>query len=401
MSTPRKHPFGVGLFCVMCMFFFSQGITAIYPIQELLTSVFPNVSQVAMTYASTIVTIVSLISLVVLGSIVGKKLSYKAAAIIGFAFYGVGGALPFFFPNFTMILIGRAILGLGTGALQMLGAPMLTALVEDDEKRSKYTGICTFICYIGSCAVALLSGLLATIDWKLSFLMHAVALIGILAVILGMDEPDFSSASEEAEDSAKSESVLTTAKKIPGVVWVMLIGNGLISMLCMQVDLSSSYVLADMGASLETISVSVSLAYVGYASGGLLYMPLRKLLGKFTLAGAAAVAIIGQVICYFATSPVLFIIGGMISSAGYTVSFTTVMYEITVVSDKSAVTLVNSVLMFCMSFCAFFSSPFYGFAISVTGDPIRGQFIPAIICLAVIMIVFCFARVDKIPQKKS
>lgn len=399
MSKPRKHSMAAGMFCIMSMFFFSQGVTAIYPIQELLTSVFPDVSQVTMTYASTIVTIVSLISLVVLGTVLGKKLSYKAAAIIGFAFYGCGGALPFFFPNFTMILVGRAILGLGTGALQTLGAPLLTALIEDDEKRAKYTGICTFICYMGSCAVALLSGLLATVDWKLSFLMHAIALIGILAVILGMDEPDFSAKSESGEETVKSESVLTTAKKIPGVVWAMLICNGLVSMLCMQVDLSSSYVLSDMGASLGTISVSVSLAYVGYASGGLLYMPLRKILGKFTLAGAAGVAIIGQLICYFAGAPVLFIIGSMISSAGYTVSFTTVMYEITVVSDKSAVTLVNSVLMFCMSFCAFFSSPFYGFAISVTGDAIRGQFVLAILGLAIIMLIFCFARTDKITQK--
>lgn len=395
MINTRKHAASVGVFGIMMTFFFSQGVTAIYPIQELLTQVFPDVSQVAMTYASTIVTIAALVSLLILGSTVGKKISYKASAALGFTLYGIGGSLPFFFPTFKMILVGRAILGLGTGALQLLGAPLLTAFITDDDKRSKYMGVGTFICYCGTCVIALVSGLVATVDWKLSFLIHIVALMGIFVVIFGMDEPDFSQETSDGQPAEK-ESFFDTAKKIPVIVWIMIICNGLISMLCMQVDLSSSYVLADMGASLQIISVSVSLAYVGYASGGLLYIPLNRLMKTFTLPAAATIAIIGQLICYFATTPVPFIIGSVISSAGYTVSFTSVMYDITVVSDKSAVTLMNSILMFAMSFCAFFSSPFYGFAIAVTGDPIKGQFIPSIGCLAVIMIILCFARKDKI-----
>lgn len=397
MSTSKKKGSALGIFGIMMIFFFSQGITAIYPIQELLIGVFPDVSQTAMTYASTIVTITCLISLVLLGSIVGKKISYKASAILGFVLYGVGGALPFFFPSFTMILIGRAILGLGTGALQMLGAPLLAALITDDAKRSTWSGIGTFICYCGSCAMALVSGLVAASDWKLSFLIHVVALVGIIAVLFGMEEPEFSAESEDGD--VKKEGFFATAKKIPGIVWIMLICNGLIAMLCMQIDLSSAYVLADMGASQETIAVSVSLAYVGYASGGLLYIAVNKIFKNFTLPAAALIAILGMLGCYLVKSPIPFIICSMISCAGYTLSFTTVMYNITVVSDKSAIALMNTFLMFAMSFCAFFSSPFYGFAIGVTGDPVRGQFLPAMICLVVIMVILCFARVDKIKSK--
>lgn len=399
MSTTKKNANALGILGIMMVFFFSQGVTAIYPIQELLTQVFPTVSQPAMTYASTIVTITCLVSLVVLGSIVGRKISYKATAVLGFVLYGVGGALPFFFPSFPMIMVGRAILGLGTGSLQMLGAPLLAGMIEYDEKRSTWAGIGSTVCYLGSCAMALVSGLVAATSWKLSFLIHIVALVGIFTVLLGMKEPDFSS-EESEEDGGKKEGFFATAKKIPAVIWVMLICNGLIAMLCMQIDLSSSYVLADMGASQQTIAVSVSLAYVGYASGGLLYIPLNKLLKKFTLAGGAFIALFGMLGCYVAKSPVPFIICSMISCAGYTMGFTSVMYDITVVSDKSAVALMNTFLMFAMSFCAFFSSPFYGFAIGVTGDPIKGQFLPAMICLAVIAVILCFARADKVKTQK-
>lgn len=399
MSDVRTHTKSMGIVCVMMTFFFSQAITAIYPIQELLTTVFPNVSAAAMTYASTIVTVASLASLLFLGSLVGRKISYKATAIMGFLFYGVGGALPFFIPTFPMILVGRAILGLGTGALQLLGAPLLTNLIADDAKRAKFTGVGSFICYCGSCGVSLISGLVATVDWKFSFLIHLVALLGIFVVLFGMDEPTFSESDDAGDAPAEKEGFFATAKKIPGIVWVMMIGNGLVAMLCMMVDLSSSYVLADMGASLEVISVAVSLAYVGYASGGLLYIPLNTIMKQFTLPAAAAIAIIGQLICYFSATPILFIVGSIICCAGYTVSFTTVMYNLTVVSDKSSVALVNSFLMVSMSFFAFFSSPFYGLAISVTGDPIKGQFVFSLVGLVILMIVFCFARVDKIKPR--
>lgn len=402
MSTTQKQAGKAGIVAVMMIFLFSQCITALLPIQELLTTVFPTVSPATMTYASTIATLMALVGLLATSAAVGRVFSYKTAAILGFIFYAIGGALPFFFPTFTMILVSRALLGIGTGAFQLLGAPLLAAMIADDNKRSALAGVGTFVTYAGSCVMALASGLVAASSWKYSFLLHLVALLGLAFVIFGMDEPDFSSDnSSESDAPAVKESALTSAKKVPLIMWIMILGSGMLAAFCLQVDISSSYVLADMGASQQFIGVAVSLAYVGYASGGLLYIPLNRVLKGFTMPGAVLMCIIGMSICYFATTPVLFIIGGMICAAGYSVNLSCMMFNITVVSDKSAVTLVNTALMFGMSFFGFASSPVYSIGVGVTGDPIKGQFVPALICLIVIFIVLCFARMDKIKTKHA
>lgn len=398
MKDTRKHSLAAGVINIMVIFFFSQAVGGLYAVQDLLTEKFSNVSQVGIAYASTITSLTAMFACLYLGITLGKKVSYKTTAIVGFALYGIGGALPYFITTFPALIVGRALLGIATGALQVLGAPMLADVVRDDGLRSKLTGISSFVCYCGTACITLFAGLAAAANWKFAFLLHAIALIGIPFVFFCMDEPQFEDeAAGESGEEVASEGFFASLKKIPVIVWVMVIGNGLLGMITMQVDISTSYVLGDMGASLELISLLVSLGLWGYALGGLAYIPINKLMGRYTLASAPAIAAIGQVICYFSGNPIVFMVGALISSMGYTLSFTAAMYSITVLVSASLIPVVSSLLMIFMSIGGFLSSSLYAFGISVTGDPVRGHFIVSVICSIIVMIIFCIFK----PKKES
>jgi len=54
--------------------------------------------------------------MVVVGSIVGKKISYRMVNLLAMILCVLGGLVPFFYaPNWPFVLVMRAILGIGVG----------------------------------------------------------------------------------------------------------------------------------------------------------------------------------------------------------------------------------------------------------------------------------------------
>ena len=91
-------------------------------------------------------------------------------------------------PTFNLILVCRALLGVGTG----LFIPFAAGLIADffkGEERDIMIGYQSTAVALGNIITSILAGVLATISWRLSFLIYAFAIITFILVAFKMPEP--------------------------------------------------------------------------------------------------------------------------------------------------------------------------------------------------------------------
>lgn len=102
---------------------------------------------------------------------------------VGILLSAIGLLLPFFNYNFTSILIGFSLLGIGNTIIQVSANPLLISVVRKD-KASSFMSLSQFVKALGSMAAAPLTALLLvqTGNWKLVFVVFSV--VSILAAFL-------------------------------------------------------------------------------------------------------------------------------------------------------------------------------------------------------------------------
>ncbi len=102
---------------------------------------------------------------------VGKKVMLN----IGMAITGIGLFIPFFIYNFTMVIAGFALLGIGNTIVQVSANPLLVDVVPG-RRASSFLSFSQFIKAIGSMIAAPLAVLFASRfgDWKVLFLVYGI-----------------------------------------------------------------------------------------------------------------------------------------------------------------------------------------------------------------------------------
>lgn len=122
----------------------------------------------------------------------GKLTGYlgkRKVLFTGLFIYLTGGLLGGFFSSIEMILLMRGFLGIGVGLIM----PVSTALVSDFYKGKEavnMTGYITASNNLGGILAVLFSGWLASISWRYSFFVYAIALIPFLLVLFFLPEPE-------------------------------------------------------------------------------------------------------------------------------------------------------------------------------------------------------------------
>jgi MFS family permease len=120
---------------------------------------------------------------------IAKRLGWRRTiigAIIVFALAGVSGAV---LGNLVAMVISRMVVGVSVAILGALLISLLTLRLEGGE-RDRWLGYVVLAGTLGSIVIIPLSGLLASIDWRLPFALHLAGLVALLAVIPGVTEPD-------------------------------------------------------------------------------------------------------------------------------------------------------------------------------------------------------------------
>lgn len=149
---------------------------------------FPDVSQGALMNMVALPSMVAII----FGFFSGLLSSFvkkKTILIVALVLFLIGGLGPIFANSFNVILLLRTVLGAGTGLFLPFAAGLIVDFFDGNERNTMF-GLQSTAVAVGNIITGLLAGVLATISWRLSFLIYAFALISFVLVVFNVPEPE-------------------------------------------------------------------------------------------------------------------------------------------------------------------------------------------------------------------
>ncbi len=164
---------------------------------------FSNVSQTSIQLLITLPCIV----IIFVNPIIGKLdeyISKKYLVQFGIVCFLVGGMAPAFLESFKLILVCRAILGIGIAITQVLSSALVAEYFSGNE-RTKVMGQLSSAQMLGCAFMFFVSGYLALIGWNITFYVHGFALIVLICVTIFLPNkaPARTSDNTEVEEKPK------------------------------------------------------------------------------------------------------------------------------------------------------------------------------------------------------
>jgi MFS family permease len=104
------------------------------------------------------------------------RIGMKKLLMIGIALYLIGGVGAGLMPDFTRMLAGRAVLGIGCGLVTPLAQALISAHYTG-PKKERLTGYSASASYLMGIIASFIVGKLVEIHWRLAFVVYLVALL--------------------------------------------------------------------------------------------------------------------------------------------------------------------------------------------------------------------------------
>jgi len=158
--------------------------TAVAPALAAIKQAFPQVTETEAKLVLTLPTLMMPIGL--FAAKLTERFDKKKILLIGmflFLVFGVGGG---FVNDFNVLLVMRVLFGVGIGIMTPLSTSLIFDFVSDVNRRNKLMGIQGAVNQLGGLVFMGLSGILANISWRYSFLCYAFVLVSILMTLLFM-----------------------------------------------------------------------------------------------------------------------------------------------------------------------------------------------------------------------
>jgi MFS family permease len=175
--------------------------TAVAPALAAIKQAFPEITETEAKLVLTLPTLMMPIGL--FAAKLTERFDKKKILLTGmllFLVFGVGGG---FVNDFGLLLTMRVLFGVGIGIMTPLSTSLIFDFVSDTNRRNKLMGIQGAVNQLGGLVFMGLSGILANISWRYSFLCYAFVLVSLLMTLLFMPSiPPF-----------KSQVANSTAKK--------------------------------------------------------------------------------------------------------------------------------------------------------------------------------------------
>ncbi|MFA6812399.1 MAG: MFS transporter [Bacteroidaceae bacterium] len=165
--------FSVALLTVMAS-------TAISPALSTIKNAFPYATDTQIKLVLTLPSLV-MIPFSFISGWLSSKIDIKKVLYLGIIIYlifGIGGC---FATSLNMLLVIRAGFGISIGLLMPLANTLIFDLVEPD-RRSKILGLSSSVNQLGGVIVLSLAGVLASMNWRYSFLVYAFAFVSMFFV---------------------------------------------------------------------------------------------------------------------------------------------------------------------------------------------------------------------------
>lgn len=122
----------------------------------------------------------------------------KTLVLAGLILYVVGGCAAGVFSNIYLVLVFRALVGVGVGIIMPMSTGLLSFYYTRD-KQDRLMGYSSAMNQMGGVIATLISGMLASISWRASFLVYLMGLISIVLVLLYLPNEKISGNDQKKE----------------------------------------------------------------------------------------------------------------------------------------------------------------------------------------------------------
>lgn len=343
---------------VLCIFVMGQCPGSIDAAISTIAAYF-KLSSTAALYVTSVASIVCVVSSIAVGFLAGRKVPFRAMVLFCATVELIGSLLPFFADRYGLILILRALFGVGIGAMMSLGNS-IAALVIAKERRPFVLGIAMFCGFGGNCLMQLAGGILADIRWNYVFLTHLFLVIPFL--LLWIFCPSITVTADRGRAEKKGEGAF--GRGVLGLSAVM----GLVGLVIAPILIGCSFLAAAIHLS-ATIAGLVAVCFsLGCMIGGLLFSSLYRLFKRYCISAAlifTAGGVIGSAMAMSIPALCLLVFLGGI---GFSLTQTSVMMAIGLLSLPQNVALSSSLVMSVFNLGMFLSSQFESAIGLLTGD---------------------------------
>lgn len=250
MSNSTKYRIGIFAYSLMAM-----GAISVNSAFSVIAEHF-QVSDTEVALIASIPCIVIIVVTLFLGKVL-EKVSQKKIGILGAVLFLVGGLMPMILDNLILIYIFRAITGIGVAISQVFMAT-LTAEFFEEKDRPSVQGLAQAAQSAGLIIMCLVSGFLASVSWRASFLVHLLGAFSLIAMILC-----FPDRKPQAKEKSEQKSSARIGKNTIG--WFALMFVVFLILLAFANNLSFLLIEKNIGSSADT-----GLALSVYAFAGLL-----------------------------------------------------------------------------------------------------------------------------------
>lgn len=379
MKTNRKQ-YIFAFLTVMAIFSMGQIAGSIDAAIALIGQRF-GLSSATTMYVSSIAALASVVFGLVVGVIAGKKVSYKAVAYFSGVCVLVGGLVPFFVNNYTVLLVFRAIYGIGFGGMMSL-QNTFAALTLPKEKQAFALGIGMFVGYGTNCILQFVGGLLADKSWNYVFLNNLLLLIPFALILICCPNVPNTPVEKNAE---KKERI-----SYPAVIWVMCILMALVGLLISPLLIGCSFLSSNINPSATVAGIVAVCFSLGCMAGGLAYPALYKKLGRYSFTVFMVIAAIGVAGSAMAKSIPLLCVTTFLGGMGFSTAQTGAMMVTGASVPKTAVAMASALIMACFNLGMFICSPFQSLIGAITGDSLYVPLYIGAVVFVVCAVFFAF-----------
>ncbi len=389
MTKTKKNAFS--MLAILSILFLTTGTGEIGPAIQSIAMAFPGTPLTTILLVLTLPILVMIPTTILSGMLAGSKVKYKTLAATGILFFVVAGVAPAFTHiNFAIILIERAVFGLGVGIIFPLGNALILGLY-DGQKRAKMLGIGTMIMNLGGIILQLLGGLFAGIKWYYSFYPYLLGIISLILVLFFLSEP---AKAPQIEGESKPKV------KIPGGVCLTAILFGIAQLLSFPLLANMSVYLAIKGLGDAAVAgIMMSAITVGGALGGATFSYVYKLTKHYVIAVYLFCIVFGYALILYSGNIIFVGLGAVLAGVGIFSLLTASMVIIGMMVTPAAFAVSSSIIMVSLMLANFIATYWIGLIGSITGDPVLKPFFIGMIILAIIGAIFLF--VNPIPKPKT
>ena len=177
------------IIALCAMSFITLASSATSPALSTIAGSFPEASSEAIASIATLSSLTAVPFTILSGLVVGKKIRFRAMALLGLIITTIGGFMPYFATSITQVLVGRAVLGLGTGLLGPIVSTLTLSLFEGKDVAKQFSRN-MMSTNLGAVIFQLAGGFLCNYSWRMPFFVYLIVLPVAAIVFFCLPEPE-------------------------------------------------------------------------------------------------------------------------------------------------------------------------------------------------------------------